>query len=68
MGNTPQESAFEGRLTASERARVASRVGDVIDPKVDRFVMYTVPKDHEERVVALGVPRPVLDDPGFWIV
>ena len=67
-GVAMQESAFEGRLTVTERARVVSRVGRLIDPKADRFVMYTVPKDHEERIVALGLPRPQVDDPGFWVV
>jgi CRISPR-associated endonuclease Cas2 len=67
-GVAMQESAFEGRLTVNERARVVARVGRLLDLKADRFVMYTVPKDHEARVEELGIPRPKVEENGFWIV
>lgn len=66
-GVAMQESAFEGRLTVNERARVVARVGRLLDLKADRFVMYTVPKDHEERIEELGVPRPKVEENGFWM-
>ncbi len=67
-GVAMQESAFEGRLTVAERTRVLVRVGRVIDLKADRFVMYTVPRDHEERIEELGLPWPKVEEKGFWIV
>lgn len=67
-GVAMQESAFEGRLTVTERHRVLERVRGVIDPKADRFVMYTVPKDHEARIQTLGLPRPQIADAGWFIV
>lgn len=67
-GEPVQESAFEGRLTQAERARLIARADRLVDRQVDRFVMYTVPKDHEARIHVVGAPRPALADPGFFLV
>ena len=67
-GVAVQESAFEGRLTPAERTRLLDRVEQILDTKADRFVLYTVPKDHEERIAVVGLARPAIPDPGYFLV
>jgi CRISPR-associated protein Cas2 len=63
-----QESAFEARLTPSERGRLLERAAKLLVENVDRFVMYTVPKAHEQNIAVIGTPRPPIEAKTFFIV
>ena len=63
-----QKSAFEARLTPREREQLLRRVAPLIDEGRDRFVMYTLARDQEEKVAALGAPRPEIKVPGYFII
>jgi CRISPR/Cas system-associated endoribonuclease Cas2 len=63
-----QRSAFEGRLTAAERGRLAARAEPFIDPATDMLVIYTVPRDQERAIRALGMPRPPVHEQRWFIV
>ena len=63
-----QKSAFEARLERGERKRLLIQVENLIDPKMDSFVMYSIGKEAEEKIVALGYPRPKLETPSYYIV
>lgn len=63
-----QESAFEARLTRVERDRLLERAARILDEAEDRFVVYLVPKTHEPSIMVLGVPRPLLQDEGFYLI
>ena len=67
-GSPVQRSAFEARLTSDERRALLGQVERLIDPKEDSFILYGVSKDQEERIAALGIPRPPVDAPHFFIV
>ncbi|MBI5161633.1 MAG: CRISPR-associated endonuclease Cas2 [Micrococcales bacterium] len=62
-----QKSAFEARLTPAERSRLLERVAPLLQP-TDRFVMYAVPASHEPQIAELGVPRPRVLVPRYYVV
>ena len=63
-----QRSAFEGRLTATERGRLAARATPFIDPASDMLVIYTVPREQERAIRALGMPRPPVHEQRWFII
>ena len=63
-----QESAFEARLEAAERKRLMTLVGKMIDCNEDRFTMYPIARDNEERIISIGAPRPDLPAQTFFIL
>lgn len=63
-----QESAFEARLTESERARLLERVAELLVEDEDRFVLYLVPPAHEEFIRVVGLPRPVIPVKTYYVV
>ncbi len=63
-----QKSAFEARLTIWERRRLLERATAILDPNEDRFVIYVIPGDREASIVSLGLPRPEVKVPRFFIV
>lgn len=63
-----QESAFEARLTPTERERLIERARTLVDEETDRFVMYGVSADQEERILVLGQHRPPLIEPKFYMI
>ena len=63
-----QESAFEGRLTDTERTRLLEKVGALLSQNEDRFVMYLVPPAHEELIRVVGLPRPEIPVKTYFIV
>jgi CRISPR-associated endonuclease Cas2 len=67
-GQPIQKSAFEARLTAREREQLLRRVERLLDAREDRFVLYGITHDQEERIAVIGVPRPVLTDATFFLV
>lgn len=67
-GMPVQQSAFEARLTPSERARLLERAAKLLIEDVDRFVMYTVPKAHEQNITVIGTPRPPIAAKTFFIL
>lgn len=68
FGVAIQKSAFEARLTAREREQLLRRVAPLIDEQSDRFVMYTLGRDQEEKIATLGSARPEIVVPGFFII
>ncbi len=67
-GTAVQESAFEARLSRSERSRLLARVERLLDPTVDRFVLYAVPSTHEAQIASVGLRRPEVGARTFFIV
>jgi CRISPR-associated protein Cas2 len=63
-----QRSAFEGRLTPSERRQLAERAAALVEPVSDTLVMYTVAREQERAIRALGLPRPQLPEQRWFIV
>lgn len=63
-----QLSAFEARLTAREREQLAAQARRLLDPAVDRFVMYTLPRDQEAKILVVGRERPPIEAPPYWVV
>ena len=63
-----QKSAFEGKLTRSERDSLLRMVDKYVDRKSDRFVMYTVASPQEKNIEVLGTPRPQHSVQSFFIV
>ncbi|MEQ8768688.1 MAG: CRISPR-associated endonuclease Cas2 [Planctomycetota bacterium] len=67
-GVAVQKSAFEGRLTAAERTQLARLVKNLVNAAEDRFVMYTIPPAHEQRILEVGLPRPEIRNPDWYII
>jgi CRISPR-associated protein Cas2 len=67
-GTAVQKSAFEGRLSVTERERLVKRAGELIDPATDRFIMYTVAAPQERNIVCIGQPRPTIISETYYIV
>lgn len=63
-----QKSAFEARLTPREREQLLERVARLLDAKADRFVLYSIAREQEERVAVVGTPRPELKEPSYFLV
>lgn len=63
-----QRSAFEGRLTAAERGRLATRAAPFIDPATDMLVIYTVAREQERAIRTIGIPRPPVHEQRWFIV
>ena len=63
-----QESAFEARLTPSERTQLLGRIEELLVSKEDRFVMYVVPPAHEEAIAVVGQARPEVKARTYFIV
>lgn len=63
-----QKSAFEARLTAAERQELLRRVAALLDAATDRFVIYPISREQEDLVLTFGLPRPVVDDPSYYLV
>jgi len=67
-GVAVQKSAFEARLTPREREQLLRRVSALVDESTDRFVMYTLADEQEEKIAALGAPRPRIAVPRFYVI
>ena len=67
-GVAVQASAFEARLTPAERAALLRQIGGMIDAKEDSVIAYVVTHDQEERIAALGRPRPRAEAPKYFVV
>ena len=67
FGVAVQESAFEARLSPSERERLADRAGRLIDPETDRFIIYTVAAPQEQHIVCIGKERPKIVAETYYI-
>lgn len=67
-GVAVQRSAFEARLTPAEKAALVRQISAIVDPKEDSVIVYGVPHDQEERIAAVGAPRPPVEAPRFYIV
>lgn len=67
-GVAVQESAFEARLTERERQALLRRAVRLVDVSADRFVMYTITHQMERRIEVLGISRPEIGTPGFYVV
>lgn len=63
-----QRSAFEAGLTPAAREHLLERVKTLVDAATDRFVMYGVPSDQEIRIAALGLPRPEVASPSYYLL
>ncbi len=63
-----QKSAFEARLTVREREQLLQRVGRLLDAREDRFILYPIGREQEERVSVIGVARPELKEPSYFLV
>ena len=67
-GVAVQKSAFEARLTSREREQLLRRVGRLLDPDEDRFVLYPITRDQETRIEVVGTPRPELREASYFLV
>jgi CRISPR-associated protein Cas2 len=67
-GVAVQESAFEGRLTRTERDRLLERAQRILDEREDRFVIYSIANMQEEQICVVGKERPEIPDKTFFIV
>ncbi len=67
-GEPVQESAFEARLTITERKHLLRRVGQLIDSAADRFVIYPIARDQEAGIIAMGMPRTEVKARSYYIV
>ena len=60
-----QKSVFECFLTTGERGELIDRVGEVIDPDKDRFLLLRL--DGRRPVYVLGAARKPMDPDFFYI-
>lgn len=67
-GVAVQASAFEARLTPAERAALLRQIRGMIDDQEDSFIAYVVTHDQEERITAIGRPRPEAEAPKYFVV
>jgi CRISPR-associated endonuclease Cas2 len=67
-GTRVQWSAFEARLTPRERQGLLRRASRLIDPATDRLVAYVIPANAETSIVAVGLPRPKVEEERFFVV
>jgi len=63
-----QESAFEARLTRTERDRLMERARQLLDEDEDRFVVYTVGAPQEAQIQVVGKERPEIPVKTYFIV
>lgn len=52
----------------AERRSLLERATKVLLESTDRFVLYTVPRAHEQNISVLGTPRPAIESRTFYIV
>ena len=63
-----QKSAFEGRLTRAEREAVIRSITPFLNPKTDRFVMYSIGSRQEDSIRVIGMNRPKHPVQTFFII
>jgi CRISPR-associated endonuclease Cas2 len=67
-GDPVQDSAFEARLTRSERKALLERASRIIDPSSDKVFLYPLVRAKEGDIVALGQPRVEVRRRTYWIL
>lgn len=67
-GQPMQLSAFEARLSLSERKQVMREVSRLLDTQVDRFVMYPIGKEQERGILSFGPPREEIKQVTYYLV
>ncbi len=68
FGLAVQYSAFEARLTPTERKQLLREAGQVLDIREDSFIIYPLAADQERGILHLGKPRPRVTAPSFYLV